>query len=185
MRPTFRLPLDVEGAALLAAVESHLQDDNLGICGVVIPPNADLRIPEHDQHFFSPVLALKVADIDGRTMLLGRFAPAPHIWMFYMAVYGVLAMVATGGAMYGASQWMLDRSPWALWLVPLSLVLMGFVYGAAFIGQGLGSEQMYELRTFLDNVLESMGHVPSTHDGNSGPHRPAPGRSPQSRPEPV
>ncbi len=175
MRPTFRLPLSVDGESLLATIEENLRCEEHGICGVVIAPNADLRIPEGEQHFFSPVLALKVADIDGQMTLLGRFAPHPHIWMLYMCVYGVLAMVATGGAMYGASQWILHQPPWALWFVPAAAVLMGFVYGAAFIGQGLGSEQMYELRTFLDHVLASLGHVPSTHDGHSGPGPAAPG----------
>ena len=38
--------------------------------------------------------------------------------------------------------------------VPGAAVIGGFVYGAAFIGQGLGAEQMYELRAVVDRVAE-------------------------------
>ena len=72
-----------------------------------------------------------------------------------MTVYGTLIFVALVGIAYGWSQVMLDRTPWALSLVPGAAVIGGFVYGAAFIGQGLGAEQMYELRAFIDGVVRA------------------------------
>jgi hypothetical protein len=35
-----------------------------------------------------------------------------------------------------------------------SAVLAAFVYGATFIGQGLGAEEMYRLRAYLDGCLD-------------------------------
>lgn len=50
---------------------------------------------------------------------------------------------------------MVGESPWALAGVPAALALVGFTYGAAFIGQGLGAEEMYRLRSFVDDCVEA------------------------------
>jgi hypothetical protein len=36
--------------------------------------------------------------------------------------------------------------------VPTAVALFGFVYGATLIGQGLGAEQMYTMRTLIDRA---------------------------------
>jgi hypothetical protein len=36
---------------------------------------------------------------------------------------------------------------------PVSLALIGFVYGAAFIGQGLTVDDMYAMRAFVDTLV--------------------------------
>ena len=40
--------------------------------------------------------------------------------------------------------------------MPIVLLLAGFTYGAAFIGQGLGAEDMYALRTFVEHVADEV-----------------------------
>jgi len=162
------MPLRCEPAAFLESMRSSLAYVEKGqqgmVNGVVVPPNIDLHIRADSRHFFSPMLSLKVVDDDegDQVLLLGRFAPRSDIWMLYMAVYGVLGLVGTAGLMYGTAQWLLGQPPWALIILPLALLGIGLVYGAAFIGQGLGAQQMYALRSFLDHVLEAIGHPPST-----------------------
>jgi hypothetical protein len=36
--------------------------------------------------------------------------------------------------------------------VPTAVALFGFVYGATLIGQGLGAEQMYTMRSLVDHA---------------------------------
>jgi hypothetical protein len=49
---------------------------------------------------------------------------------------------------------MLGRDVWlAVGALAAMLFGGGFSYGAAYVGQGIGSEQMYELRAFLDAAL--------------------------------
>ena len=55
--------------------------------------------------------------------------------------------------MLGISQWMVDSQPWGLYLTPVSFILSGLVYGASYVGQGLGSLQMLELRSFVERAL--------------------------------
>lgn len=52
---------------------------------------------------------------------------------------------------------MVGSKPWGLYLIPISFVLSGLVYGASYVGQGLGSLQMMELRSFVESALWSRG----------------------------
>ncbi len=69
-----------------------------------------------------------------------------------MAVYIMLAIIALGGLTYGIVQYTLGQPPWAVWIAPAAVALFGFVYGATLIGQGLGAEQMYTMRTLIDRA---------------------------------
>ena len=70
----------------------------------------------------------------------------------FMAVYILLAIVALGGLSYGMVQYTLGQSPWSLLVAPAAVALFGFVYGATLIGQGLGAEQMYTMRSLVDRA---------------------------------
>ena len=69
-----------------------------------------------------------------------------------MAVYIFLAIVALAGLTYGIVQYTLEQPPWSLWITPAAVALFGFVYGATLIGQGLGAEQMYIMRSAVDRA---------------------------------
>ena len=70
----------------------------------------------------------------------------------FMGVYILLAIIALAGLSYGIVQLTLGQSPWAFAIVPASVAMFGFVYGATLIGQGLGAEQMYAMRSLIDRT---------------------------------
>lgn len=154
MRPVFELPLRVEGAAVLRAVRAGLAGAGAPVEGVVLQSQAELTTRREEAHFWSPYLSVEVTEgDDGAWSLKGRFAPEPNVWILFMGIYGILGMCALAGAMYGASQVIVRESPWGFAAVPAALALIGFTYGAAFIGQGLGAEEMYKLRSFVDDCV--------------------------------
>jgi hypothetical protein len=57
-------------------------------------------------------------------------------------------------------QWTLEQSPWAFLIVPASAATLGFVYGATLIGQGLGAEQMYTMRSLVDRACVDALNAP-------------------------
>lgn len=121
--------------------------------GTVFKRHAVLEVGKDQQHFWSPHLYLEAReDEDAPSALHGRFAPHPHVWGMFMAVYGVLLMGGIAGLVWGIAQSMLGEAPWGFAFFPAALALIGFVYGATLIGQGLGAEQMYELRAFVDRA---------------------------------
>jgi hypothetical protein len=155
MRPTFEHKLTGATASVCDELKRALDAPDAPVGGVVTTDACDLWMPEADEHFWSPVLQLSVYPDEGR--ITGRFGPKPHVWTMFMAIYGVLGLLGTAGLMYGFSRFMLSgMTGGAWWMVafPAALALIGFVYGAAFIGQGLGSEQMYTLHRFVDEAIE-------------------------------
>lgn len=91
----------------------------------------------------------------GRTRIDGLFAPHPQIWTAFVAVQLLFGLLSIAAGILLISQVTLDgRVLEAVALLVAMLVGGGLAYGAAYIGQGIGSEQMYELRSFLDHALD-------------------------------
>ena len=156
MRPRFELAFEHPSEEVWSAIEQAIASPEARCTGWVQEGAGELHVLREDEHFFSPMLCLCADDSVGGTVLRGRFGPHPHVWMFFMAIYFVLGAIAVGGAMYGISQWMMGAEPWALWLTPAGIALAAFVYGAAFIGQGLGAEQMHWLWSVVDDARHKL-----------------------------
>ncbi|HEY6881189.1 MAG TPA: hypothetical protein VI299_24350 [Polyangiales bacterium] len=155
--PRFEIPLSTaEGERLLAELARSLRGPNPVVRGRMLPKHAELTTCARRTHVWSPRLMLYVESADdGSESVRGRFCPHPNVWTGFLAIYAVLGMGAMFAAMFGISQYMLDQTPWSLWGVPAALALIGFTYGAGFIGQGLGAEEMYVLRSFVDQALRN------------------------------
>lgn len=168
MRPRFEVALSPAEGGVLHELRGALAAPTPPCLGIVEGRHAELRVLLADEHVFSPVLSLTLEQRPEGTVLKGRFSPHPNVWTCFMAIYGLLLMTATGGAMYGISQWMIQQTPWALLVVPAALLAFGLVFGASFIGQGLGAEQMYVLRRIVDEALEAAGTAGSGSRPSAG-----------------
>lgn len=104
-------------------------------------------------HLWSPQLRLELSEVDGQTDIHARFSPHPHVWTLYLAIHAVGAFGTLAAAVFGISQHLLGQSPWALWALPIAPVLAALVWALAFVGQGLGADQMYALRRFVEQAI--------------------------------
>jgi hypothetical protein len=149
-------PLRNDGQTFWAALAAALADPTARCQGGVFGAGAILRLRSEQRRIWSPALFLHV-DVDGSgaSTVHGRFSASSPVWTAFVAIYIALACVAVGAACYGGAQILLDETPWAFAGVPIALALAAFTCGAAFIGQGLGAEDMYELRSFVERVADS------------------------------
>lgn len=163
-RPRFELRCARPPAAVLDAIRRALSEAD-SLRGLVIPPSrVELTVPHAERHLWSPQLTVDVTPDGEGSRIRARFGPDPHIWTLYVALYSLSVVFALGCLMVGVSQWVAGQSPWALYLTPLALVLAGLVYGASFVGQGLGSEQMYRLRSWLEARVAELDAAPRVED---------------------
>ena len=160
MRPVFRLELAADRADVLERLRHRLGQPDCGFEGQVVTGHAMIHLPPARRSLLSPVLNLRLAEEDGRTVLHGRFSPQPNVWTGFMAIYGVLGLIGLGGLMYGFAQMTVDQAPWSMLAAPVALALIGFVYGAAFIGQGLTVDDMYAMRAFVDALVADQVETP-------------------------
>ncbi|MBK8165203.1 MAG: hypothetical protein IPK64_04450 [bacterium] len=153
MRPTFEIPMKVDGTRTMARIKARLDRGSRHVAGQVVGCHAYVQVPSGRQTLLSPHLDLKLIQRGDKVVLHGRFGPRPNVWTGFMAVYGLLGMAGLGGLMLGWAQLSVKESAWGFWLVPASLALFAFVYGAAVIGQGLTQDEMYVLRHFVDRMV--------------------------------
>lgn len=153
-RPRFTLDLDIPPHEVLERVRARLAADPK-VTGKLFRRTMDLTVREEDAHFWSPHLDVQLADTDGGgTRLSAMFAPHPQIWITFVGVQFLFGVFALCSAIYLLSVYVLGHDV----TVPLVAFVFfmvggGLAYGAAYVGQGFGSEQMYELRSFLDRAL--------------------------------
>ena len=154
MRPRFRIPVSGDGSAVLEHLERKLGSPEAPLTGQVVRGHAYLQMPRERRSLLSPFLSLELTDGPDGTHLTGRFSPAPNVWTGFMALYVFLGLLGFAGLILGWAQTTVEEFAWGFFAFPASVALIAFVYGAAFIGQGLSAHQMYELRAFVDRAVE-------------------------------
>lgn len=175
-RPRLSLSVPLPADEVAQKISDALLRPEARCEGSVTPRHAWLHVHPEDRHFWSPTLDLMILESGedrAQTELKGRFAPHPSIWTAFLFIYAVLGLGAVLGVMFAVAQLAMGDAPWALAGSAAGLALIGFVYGATLIGQGLGAEQMTEIRLFLDRVL-----FPCPPDVEPGSASPAPSGPP-------
>jgi hypothetical protein len=94
------------------------------------------------------------------TRLCCKFGPDPYLWATYVLGSMGLAVLTCLALAFGVSQLIMHTTPTGLYAAPAGAVLAGLVYGASYVGQGLGSEQMYLMRATLAELAEVHDHEP-------------------------
>ena len=157
MRPHFEIALRDDGRATLGAVREGLAQPDSPFIGDVLATHAYLRLPRDRRSLLSPNLNLQLLEERGEVSLRGSFTPHPSVWMGFMAVFFTLGMIGLAGLMYGLAQLTVDETPWAMAATPVCLALIAFVYGGAFVGQGLVQDEMYAMRAWVEQLARDSG----------------------------
>ncbi|RME21380.1 MAG: hypothetical protein D6798_18245 [Deltaproteobacteria bacterium] len=183
-RPRFDLEVDLPPDEVIARIQRALARTRCPCEGDVRQRHAWIHVRRQDRHFWSPTLDLTVEPTEFGARLHGRFAPHPSIWTFFVFVYAALGAASTVAFCWGLAQLSLGSRPFGLAISAALLALIGFVYGAAFIGQGLGSDQIAQMRIFLDRAVVRGHESDEPGDGAEGPQhradRPDDGADPPS-----
>lgn len=122
--------------------------------GIAFEDRLEIAIDGPDHHFFSPQLVVRVRPVADGSALDARFGPDPYVWALYLLGAGALSLVTLFAAIVGLGQWTVGQRPTALAVAPAAAALAALVYGASYVGQGLGSDQMYLLRHSLETAVE-------------------------------
>ena len=155
-RPRFSFELPGSPEQITEKVKAARDSGNEKIAGSIHPRTVALWIRKPHEHFWSPHLDAQLSELPGgRTRVDGLFAPHPQIWTAFVAVQALFGLLSIAAAILLISQLSLRDGRVLEASLGLAAMLIGggLSYGAAYIGQGFGSEQMYELRSFLDAAL--------------------------------
>jgi hypothetical protein len=153
IRPRYRYVSNLPKDTVLKKIGENLRATRLSLEGQVIQEHAFVRIPEKDQHYWSPELHIWVREEENETIIFGVMGPKPKIWTMFMFFYTAVLTLWFFGSSYGIIQLWLEMEAPFLWSIPAGLIGTGLVYGAAQYGQFKGRGQMEVLKSFMDETV--------------------------------
>ncbi|MBN2174835.1 MAG: hypothetical protein JW731_11935 [Bacteroidales bacterium] len=154
LRPKFRIISNKHPDVVLNLISSKLKESGISLEGQVVQEHAFIRFPKERQQYWTPELHVWVREQDGETIIYGVMGPKPKIWTMFMFFYvGILTSAFFGGS-YGVIQMSLGMDAPFLWSIPLGILGLVFVYGAAQYGQYKGKYQMEILKQFLEETID-------------------------------
>ena len=150
-RPRIRERISLGPDEAIRKLETSLDATDLPVVGMVSGRlhHAELRVRREERHFWSPCLGLQLEARGTGSDLHGQIGPHPSLWVFFAFVYITSMSAACFGLIFGLVQWSLDMSPWALWVVPVAIVICGVLLGVSRAGQKLADAQMVMMNQFL------------------------------------
>ncbi len=161
VRPRFELRTQDSRDVTLQKIRDALAQEE-AIQGLILTSGKVELVPHpNKQNFWSPQLTIEISDEEDGATLQARFGPHPHVWTLYVAIHAIGAITTLGTFIFGLSQHLAGQTPWALWLLPTAPILAALVWMLAFVGQGLGAEQMYSLRHFLEQAIHTVDDQPT------------------------
>jgi hypothetical protein len=150
-RPRYELESDLPPERIVDEVRVLFRTNDL-IKGLALPHRVEMAFTGDEQYLWSPQLIADLRVEGDKTRLSVRFGPHPHVWGMYVAGYFILGTLSLIALSFGFSQLTLGQSPTAFLSLPVAALLFGLLYGASFVGQGLGFDQMVRLRDALQHL---------------------------------
>ncbi len=152
IRPKCKIKIGIQPETFVEEIRTSLTKTS-SIVGKIIDNYIYLKIPEKDQHYWSPEMRISIKKGDVGSTVTAIVGPNGKVWATFLIFYGLAIMLLIFGGSLGISQWMLDIDSFWIWSIPVSVVLYVFIIIAAKYGQRLGHDQHLRLRYFLDEVV--------------------------------
>lgn len=156
IRPRYTLRVNLPPEEFLERIRKEISINDPVCSCRILTPHVILQISDEQRHYWSPQLTVEVEACEKRNGSLLRciIGPMPAVWTMFASFYALSVFVGLVGLVWGVSQWSLDMTPYALWLVPVSVIMIGIAYIIALAGQKLGYDQMVILQEILERSVE-------------------------------
>ena len=154
LRPRFTMELPQNNETILATFEARkTTQTNFKITRV--DDHVFIRLPTHQQHFWSPELHLEINHLDATTSKLhGLFGPKPQVWTLFMFLHFFVAGLFIAFGIWTYTNWRL-KNPYGIQLgLMLLMVVIWFVlYIAGRWGRHKGKAEMQLMHDFMNETL--------------------------------
>ena len=127
--------------------------DEAECIGECLPNYIVLKVPQEDQHYWSPQLSLMLEPMEKGTIIRGLYGPKPSIWTMFIFAYAVLGVGAMFVGIIGFARLNLNMPAPILWLLLVIAILALLVYLTAQVGQKKGAEQTFRIHHFYEKVV--------------------------------
>lgn len=156
IRPRFQMELDVPNEDALNAFQAISKSQSNFIVSRV-DDHVFIKFPKAKQTLWTPQLHLEINELTPHSSkLYGLFGPNPTLWLLFIFLHLILAVVALGFGIWLYSNWSLGVS-FFMQATVLSVVLCIWVLLYVFgrLGRAEVKPEMIQLKAFMDSVLDS------------------------------
>ncbi|MFO0683990.1 MAG: hypothetical protein U0234_18200 [Sandaracinus sp.] len=154
-RPRFQLETALDPKDVRDRVLALIKKD-ARLRGIAFEHRLEIGMGQGESHFYSPQLVAKIEPrAGGGSVIHARFGPDAYVWAFYVMGTGALTVLTLFASILGLGQWYVGMTPVAFVVAPIAAVAAGLVYGASYVGQGLGYPQMHLLRATLTEAIDA------------------------------
>ncbi|MCL8006329.1 GTP-binding protein [Gelidibacter japonicus] len=160
LRPRFKMELNHNNTIILKTFEDAKSTSKTYKI-VRVDDHVFIRLPTHEQQFWSPQLHLEINEINDKTSTLhGLFGPNPTIWTMFMFLHFLVAGLFIAFGIWTYTNWTL-KNPYG---IPLGLMLLMVVawfvlYFAGRYGRAKGKDEMHGLYGFMEMTLKTNGLI--------------------------
>ena len=124
-RPRFSQHLSLPPSEVENQIASRISASDHRCIVKRFPGYLTLRIPDEDQHFWSPQLTLSLnPDGDGGTEIVGIYGPNTNVWAMFLYGYLTVGTLGAFTGIFGIAQWVVGAKAWGL--IPFFLFLLFF-----------------------------------------------------------
>ncbi len=154
IRPRFRQVLEISPQELQDRIVSFVENENCRCDVKSFPGFLCLRIPEEDQHFWSPRLHLHMEETEeGKTLIRGIYGPNANVWSLFLYGYIIIGFLGFITGVFAFSQLMIGYHPWGFWIFGTVIACAIALYLIAQTGQKLGAQQTFLLHRIYEDSI--------------------------------
>ncbi|MBO3097284.1 GTP-binding protein [Gelidibacter pelagius] len=160
LRPRFKMELNYGNAFILKTFEDAKSTSKTYKI-VRVDDHVFIRLPTHEQQFWSPQLHLEINEIDDKTSTLhGLFGPNPTVWTMFMFLHFLVAGLFIAFGIWTYTNWTL-KNPYAfpMGLMILMVAVWFGLYFAGRFGRAKGKDEMHGLYDFMNTTLKTNGLI--------------------------
>ncbi len=154
IRPRFSQTVALDAEIVQAQIVSHVDQKGSQVEVKNFPGYVTLRIPEEDQHFWSPLLNLSLeSTAEGKTVIHGIYGPNANVWTIFLYGYLLMGSLAMFAGLFGIAQWIVGVNAWGLIVFGILLILVFGLYLLALFGRKIAAGQTYLLHTTYEDAI--------------------------------
>lgn len=154
VRPRFTQTVPLDPGEVEERLSHTIHERCRGCYLLRFPGYLTLRIPEDQQHFWSPQLTLSLdPDEEGGTRISGIYGPRTNVWSMFLYGYLIVGVLGTFTGIFGIAQWVVGARAWGLIPFATFLVLAVGLYVLAQFGQKIGARQTYTLHLAYEAAI--------------------------------
>ncbi|MDB0058227.1 hypothetical protein N9F17_01700 [Salibacteraceae bacterium] len=132
IRPRFNQDVNYTFIELKAMLDKELSQPGAPVVGSVDRDYASLKVPQKDEHYWSPQLSVTFETFDDVTHIRGFYGPKASVWTMLMFFYAIIGFATIFVSIKGLTHRMLNEDSTILWLVPILILGLLSIYAIGY-----------------------------------------------------